>query len=139
MRQINSADLIEFYEGQVADPKRLLVEEFLLESQPGLMEYFAIKRDREVNDDLSGEVSLPANGTPSDLVRARLKRQVILMRGNFFTNRKSLMATAAAIIVIAGALYMREDFAIDENIGADSATTLSVDASSDLFAGATFL
>ena len=123
-------DLVEFYEGRTPDPRRHFIEEFLLNSQVGLMEFFAIKRDRE----------LPAldGMPPSDLTKARLKREVRKLRAEVFVSKKSILATAAAVLLILGALFLRDNLSVDQH-KADSAAFLSIDSSGEIVAGATTL
>ena len=126
-------DLVEFYEGRTVDPRRHFIEEFLLSSQVGLMEFFAIKRDREL------PITTMDTGIPSsDLVKARLKREVRKLKPEFFVSRRSVMATAAAVLLILGALFIRDNLSVDEH-KADSASFLSIDSSGEVVAGATTL
>ena len=68
MKTVNQRDLIKFYQGELDEPRYFEIEEHLLSSPCALMEYFCIKRDREVHN--------PTLPLPSEQIRHRLLTQL---------------------------------------------------------------
>lgn len=123
-------DLTDFYHGDLPCSKRLDIEDFLLESQVGLMEFFTIKREKEVP-----VIALPK---PSDSIKHRLDLQLSTTSNTpvIQWNRR-FIAAAAVLLVIAGALFMQADSLFFEN--STPAPLLSVDAAGELMAETAFM
>lgn len=123
-------DLIEFYEGSIADPKRHQVEEFLLESQIGLLEFFSIKRDRELPVDIS------PSARPSKNLKDLLDQNFLLQQP--LPTSKKWLASAAVILLLLGGTYLAQN-GLFETFQTEETPILSVDTAGDVHAETAFM
>lgn len=128
---MSQKDLEDFYEGQVTDSKRLLVEEFLIDSPVGLMEFFTIKREREA--------PVTYFAKPSTATKEKLLLEVASRGRQFIVQRRKLMATAAAVVLVAGAVMVSDDLKQNEDVVADSSPGISIDATAELVSAGAFM
>ena len=122
---MTNKDLNEFYHGKVSSDRRLLIEEFLMTSSFGLMEFFTLKREKED--------PIVFFAKPSESILRKLQFEVTSKRSGFLFDQKSLLATAALALIVAGAFYIRENNS-SEDILADNAPAISIDYTAEFVA-----